>query len=34
MTFEAQLYVVRRYVYVSRPKADNLIGVFGKEATN
>ena len=34
MIFKAQFHVMRRYAYVSRPKADNLVDVFGKEARN
>ena len=34
MTFKVQFPVIRRYVYVLRPKADNSIDVFGEEATN
>ena len=31
MIFKAQFHVMRRYVYVSRPKADNFINVLEKK---
>ena len=34
MIFKVQFPVIRRYVYVLKSKAYNLIDVFGEEATN
>ena len=34
MRFKVQFPVMRRYVYVLRPKADNLNDVFCEETTN
>ena len=34
MIFKVQFPVMRRYLYVLKSKADNLIDVFGEEATN
>ena len=34
MIFKVQFPAMGRYVYVLRPKVDNLTDVFGKEAKN